>query len=135
PWAEGSLVTHDGQTWSATEDIADNTALAPGSAGAKWRLVSSSETKTNSRLAGHLGGASSQISAAAPTTNPGADALGMTPTGGTSATVNGIILAGGDVRVWAMDRLEVLGVAGSGAVGAVGVGISVLVLNIKSNTD
>ena len=135
-YSTGNRVAFNGKSYSAFVDLAGNAANGnPEVDTTRWKLNSGSEGKTNDRLSTQLGSVGLTISGAAPTTNPGSDALGATPTGGTTATVNAIVIAGGHVHVYAVDRLLVLGVAGAGAVGAVGVGMSVLVLNIKSNTD
>ncbi len=131
----GNRVTFNGNSYSALVAITGSAANDNPENDTRWKVNSGSEDKTNQRIADQFGSVNSSISGAAPATNPGSDALGATPTGGTSATLNGTVIAGGHVRVSAIDRLLVLGVAGSGAVGAVGVGVSVLVLNIKSNTD
>ncbi|WP_203230655.1 calcium-binding protein [Agromyces humi] len=53
-----------------------------------------------------------------------------------AASVNAsIVTAGHSVRVWAIDDLQVLGIAGAIGGGFVGGGGSVLVLNIRSRTD
>src|SRR5205814_183718 len=71
--------------------------------------------------------------AVAPGTNLASSAFTPNP-GGTVAKLNGTVVAGGDVQVQANDWLSVQGVAGSVAGGVVGVGASILVLTVKSNT-
>jgi len=132
-YADGQTVTFDGQVYTATGGIAAGGA-DPGH-NAAWQLNNGVEQATNARLAARLSAASSKVGAAAPATNLGAAALSTAPTGGTAATIDATVTAGGHVNVWAIDRLHVLGVAGAGAGGLGGLGVSVLVLNVKSATD
>ena len=131
---EGERVSFGGRTFAARHNVASG-GSDPTVASTDWREISGAETKTNDRLAGHLGGVSGTISGAAPAQNPTTQALAAPATGGTTARVGATITAGGHIHVKATDRLLVLGVAGAAAVGAVGIGISVLVLNIKSKTE
>ena len=57
------------------------------------------------------------------------------PDAGTTATVDAIVIAGDAVTIRAIDTLDVFGLAGSLAGGLVGIGASVLVMNVESITD
>ncbi|GAB3043216.1 hypothetical protein GCM10027052_26710 [Parafrigoribacterium mesophilum] len=107
---------------------------APDVTAAEWVMVDGEE-KTNGRVTSGLAGASAAIAGAAPTTGLTASALATPPSGGTTASIDGLVTAGHSVRVWAIDDLQVLGVAGAIGGGVVGGGGSVLVLNIRSRTD
>ncbi|HEX4526566.1 MAG TPA: hypothetical protein VH108_07475, partial [Gaiellaceae bacterium] len=102
--------------------------------------------RTNSRLISAMGGAQSGITNASPGGTAATDAIGHTPGKGTTATIDSLdpvsfpgkqthVYAGGHVHVIANDVLTVFGIAGAVAGGAVGIGGSVLILNVESNTD
>ena len=90
-----------------------------------------------------LSGPQSGINAAAASVGGSlaTNAIAAVPSAGTTATIDSslahptTIVAGGHVNVIANDVLTVFGIAGAAAGGAVGVGGSVLVLNVKSVTD
>src|SRR5215472_1171047 len=75
------------------------------------------------------------MGSAAPTGNVASDAMGVPPPSGTSAEIYGTVYALGAVHVRANDNLSVFGVAGAVAGGFVGIGVAVIILNVKSNTD
>ena len=93
------------------------------------------ETKTNSRISSHTGDANSSISASAPTGSPTQTALSTPIPGGTSATIDGTITAGGNVSVRALDSAGLFGIAGAIGAGAVGIGAGVLIGNVDTSTD
>src|SRR5207248_6658642 len=82
-----------------------------------------------------MGGATTSIGSSAPTGNVASDALSSSPPAGTSAEIFGGVTALGGVHVRAGDKLTVNGVAGAVAGGFVGIGVAVIILNVKSNTD
>jgi len=104
-----------------------------------------SQDKTTSRLSaafGASGGPQDHLNAASSGHGSIAtDAIAHEPNGGTTATVDSstlnptTIVAGGHVNVLANDVLDVFGIAGAAAGGFVGIGASVLILNVKSVTD
>ena len=128
-----SYVTFNGHKYRPTGNsttIGDSPEDAPS----EWVMIDGEE-KTNGRVSSAMAGANSGIANAAPTTGLTADALAIPPAGGTTASIDGIISAGHSVRVWAIDDLQILGIAGAIGGGFVGGGGSVLVLNIRSNTE
>src|SRR3990172_7275150 len=88
-------------------------------------------------MAGGFSEASATIAAAAPATGPTGAALGGSRPlpEGTSATVLGSLIAGGDLHIRAKDDLKVEGLVGTVAGGVVGVGAAVLVLNVESQVE
>src|SRR5260370_992637 len=54
---------------------------------------------------------------------------------GTSAALNGNVIAGGDVNVRANENLDVDGIAGTAAGGVVAIGAAILILNIGEHVD
>ena len=144
----GDIVSFGGQDYSpqvdhpstaVTDDPASNTAQwqldDPGHDRADWQLNSSSDAMTNTRVANALTAPKSTITSAAPTGNVASDALTSVVPAGTSASIQGNVVAGGGVHVRAKDNLTVNGIAGSIAVGFVGVGAAVLVMNVHSATE
>ncbi|MGU3647355.1 hypothetical protein ACLBXX_20565, partial [Microbacterium sp. C23T] len=128
-----SYVTFNGHKYRPTGN-STTVGASPEAKPSEWVMIDGEE-KTNSRVVAAMAGASSGIAAAAPTTGLTADAVAIPPAGGTTASVDGVISAGRSVRVWAIDDLEILGIAGAIGGGFVGGGGSVLVLNIRSRTE
>ena len=94
----------------------------------------STANATNSRISGHTSDANSSISTNAPTGSPTHTALTTTLPAGTSAKIDGNVHAV-NVTVNARDNTALSGIVGSAAGGAVGVGASVVIGNIDSETD
>jgi hypothetical protein len=111
---------------------------------AEWANADSQDA-TSTRLSnafGASGGAQDHLNTASSGHGSIAtNAITHTPTGGTTATIDSstakptTIVAGGHVNVKANDVLDVFGIAGAAAGGFVGIGASVLILNVKSVTD
>ena len=150
PWVSGTAynkgdqISYNGHNYTANVDItvpADE-LKTPDKNTAQWANADS-QNKTSSRISAALGGPQTMINAAA--TNVGGsvatNAINKVPSGGTTATIDSslahptTVIAGGHVNVLAKDVLFVFGIAGAAAGGFVGVGGSVLVLNVKSVTD
>ncbi len=129
---QGDVVTYDGNTYRARQA---NTNKQPDVEPTYWWLQSGGETATNSRLAANIAPANSALSAASPGGSAASGGISSVPNGGTTATIDATVVAGGNVLVLADDTLDVFGIAGSLAGGLVGVGASILILNIDSNTD
>ena len=110
-------------------------ATDPAHDGTNWQLNSSSDAKTNDRVASALSSPKSTITSAAPTGNVASDALASVVPAGTSASIQGNVVAGRGVHVRAKDNLTVNGIAGSIAVGFVGVGAAILIMNVDSATE
>src|SRR5262249_50024423 len=120
---------------NTAEWVLDGGTTDPATTTAQW-LADDGEYSTNSRVGTSLGGATSSIgTAATPYGSVASDAMGVPPPSGTSAEVYGTVYALGAVHVRAGDNLSVFGVAGAVAGGFVGVGVAVIILNVKSNTD
>jgi len=100
-----------------------------------WESISGSDSVINDRVSGLLGQAETQLNDAAPVDNLSESALSDSVDQGTVATVRGTIQAGNNVNVIADESLDLFGIAGSIAAGAVGVGISVTVLTVDSSVD
>ena len=134
PYASGDTVYYGGVKYVA---VTANTNKQPDTNPAFWS-ASNGESSTNSRISSALfsgpGNPNAAISAASPGNSAASAAFGPTA-GGTTAYIDATVIAGGHVRVWAIDDLEVTGLAGALAGGVVGVGASILVLTVKSNTD
>ena len=135
PYNKGAIVTDLGHTYHANNNIVD-TATHPQQNTAEWTNADS-ESAVNTRISNASAGPQSSINTAAAGVGGGvaSSAISTVPSAGTTATVDGTVVAGGHVHVWATDNLAVFGIAGAAAGGIVGVGASVLVLNVKSITD
>ena len=107
----------------------------PGHDRADWQLNSQSDAKTNDRVAAALTSPKATITSAAPTGNVATDALAAVVPAGTSASIQGNVVAGGGVHVRAKDNLTINGIAGSIALGFVGVGAAILIMNVDSATE
>jgi hypothetical protein len=102
-----------------------------------------SQSKTNSRIGNALTAPQGKINTAGSSVggSVATDAIAHVPSGGTTATIDSsnanrtTVQAGGNISVIANDVLKIFGIAGAAAGGFVGIGGSVLVLNVKSVTD
>jgi hypothetical protein len=98
---------------------------------------STSTDRTNQRILAQQTAATSSITGKAPASTVVSDAVGAAPSGGTVATIgaNARIYAGTSVGVRAIERLSATGIVGGiqGGIGAVGA--SVLIVNVKANTE
>ena len=133
PYSQGDHVSFGGQVYTARAAV--TSATTPDKDGTNWALNSQSDAKTNSRVSDGLNSPKATLSGAAPTGNVASDALTTVVPAGTSASIQGNVVAGHGVHVRAKDNLTVNGIAGSIAVGAVGVGAAILVMNVDSSTD
>ena len=88
----------------------------------------------NSRINTQTSKANASIAAAAPS-SPTASALASPAAEGTTASIDGTVIAGGRVRVRANEDLFFQGLAGAAAGGFVGVGAAVLVMVNSSNVE
>ena len=97
---------------------------------------SSYGSKGSTRISSATTSANSGVNTKADTTT-GLTAATMTGTipRGTSAFIDGTVVAGGDVRVKADDNVAFFGLVISAAGGFVGVGGAILVATVDSNTD
>src|SRR5215203_4846896 len=96
----------------------------------------SSDQAITSRLNSGIGQANTKIAAGAPT-NPGATATGggrPLPLG-TSSTVSGTIDVLGKIKIVARENLDIEALGGTIAGGLVGVGVSVVVLNVDTSAN
>ncbi len=152
PYKQGDKVSFtynvNGSPTTSTYTARNNIAQVnddPRANTAEWANADSQDA-TNTRLAnafGASGGPQDGLDAAA--MSVGGDvtknAIAHVPSGGTTATIDSssadptTIVAGGHLNVIANDVLDVFGIAGAAAGGFVGVGASVLILNVKSVTD
>ena len=132
-YLNGAEVTFGGHTYRAKQDIV-NTTIDPTDDFAEWSQIDG-QIMVNSRIATATGGSTSAIATAAPGAHVATGALSTVPSAGTTATIDGTVVAGGHVHVWAKDNLDVNGLAGALAGGFVGVAGSVLILNVDSQTD
>ena len=107
--------------------------MTPGTDASTWK-VSNGESTTNNRISAQLSAPQSSINSASPGGSVVSGSFGPTAAG-TTAYIDATVIAGGDVSVWAIDSLDVVGVVGSIGAGLVGVGASVQVLTIAGNTD
>ncbi len=144
PYNKGDQVSYNGHNYTAKVDItvpADE-LKTPDQNTAQWANADS-QNKTSSRISSAMGGAQTKLNTAASGVggSVASNAISQVPTGGTTATIDSslahktTVKAGGHVNVLANDVLFVFGIAGAAAGGFVGVGGSVLVLNVKSVTD
>ena len=132
-YSKDDKVTFGGQTYTARQDV--TSAVDPAHDQTNWQLNSASDAKTNDRVASALSSPKSTITSAAPTGNVASDALASVVPAGTSASIQGNVVAGRGVHVRAKDNLTVNGIAGSIAVGFVGVGAAILIMNVDSSTE
>src|SRR5262249_55024298 len=128
-----------GHVYIAKRDVVDTTT-DPANNDDDWSLNDQStggQNKTNSRIANAQTGAQSGINGASGSVGNSAASNGINsvPGEGTTATIDGTVVAGGHINVIAVDNLSVFGIAGAAAAGAVGIGGSVLVLNVDSATN
>ena len=133
---QGAQVTYAGHKYTAKNDIV-NTSATPLANTAEWANADG-QARTTSRLTSAMAGPQTRINSAASSVggSVASGAISTVPTGGTTATIDGTVVAGsGHIHVYAKDNLTVFGIAGAAAGGFVGVGGSVLVLNVKSVTD
>ena len=137
----GDVVTYnDGSgthKYQALIDITGgNVGKNPKQFTALWANADS-QFKTSSRISAAQSGPQSRINAAAASVggSVATTAISTVPSGGTTATVDGTVVANGHIHVWATDNLDVFGIAGAAAGGLGAVGAAVLVLNVKSRTD
>src|SRR5215218_2658330 len=96
----------------------------------------SSDQAITSRLNSGIGQANTKIAAGAPT-NPGGTATGggrPLPLG-TSSTVSGTIDVLGKIKIVARENLDIEALGGTIAGGLVGVGVSVVVLNVDTSAN
>ncbi|HET7128249.1 MAG TPA: hypothetical protein VFJ93_04150, partial [Gaiellaceae bacterium] len=150
-YSKGDRVTYDagdGQgahVYQAKVDISgSNIGKSPKLNPLLWTSADSQDA-TNARIAAAFsksGGPQDQLDAASSGHGSIAmNAIAHVPNGGTTATIDSsaadptTIVTGGHVTVNANDVLDVFGIAGAAAGGFVGVGASVLILNVKSVTD
>ena len=119
-----------------------------GSVQSPWEEVTGQYT-TNNRISGQVGSqngtcdntpgdntATNQMACSQKNGSIVSGQLAQTaPPNGTSAEIYGNVTAGRNVNVVAADNLSALGLAGVIAVGAVGVGVGVYVLNVEGSTD
>ena len=153
-YKKGDVVRYSGQNYAAKNNISPSTTN-PSADGANWaptnnggydsalnntsgnNAAPASEGKTNTRISGATTQASTKMAAAKPTSGPTSAALAnVTPPLGTKASLNATVTStAGDVRVVAVDRLDFNGIAGTGAAGLVGVGASVLIMNVETVTE
>ncbi len=124
------------------------TAMPLGSVQSPWEEVTGQYT-TNNRISGQVGSqngtcdntpgdttATNQMACSQKNGSIVSGQLAQTaPPNGTSAEIYGNVTAGRNVNVVAADNLSALGLAGVIAVGAVGVGVGVYVLNVEGSTD
>ena len=140
-YEQGEVVTYLGNKYVAKNRIAHPTENPASNGFSEWNpyTASGGASMTSARISQYLSSgpnsATGKISASAPT-SPTGTALGPQPLPlGTSAAINGTVVAGGAVSVRAKDDLELFGIAGSVAVGFVGVGAAVLVLSVETIAD
>ena len=140
----GDEVSYNGSKYTANVDITlpADVVKTPDKNTAQWANADS-QNKTSSRISAALGNPQTKINAAATKVggSVATNAINRVPNGGTTATIDSslalptTVIAGRHVKVLANDVLFVFGIAGAAAGGFVGVGGSVLVLNVKSVTD
>ncbi|KAG1649189.1 hypothetical protein GQR58_029240 [Nymphon striatum] len=137
---KGDHVTFGDQSFVATKDITNSTVdpvsnIAGPAASRVWSEIAKSDTVLNERLVDVLDVAKTDLNNAGPgasvTTNP--LSAGLTP--GTTVSVGATIEAGGGINITANEDLDLFGIAGAIAAGAVGIGIAVLVLTVDSNVE
>ena len=128
----------DKVTYQGIQYIAKNatTGVTPGTTD-DWTNEGGQggNNSTNSRVALALMGPTSSITGGSPGSSLASSALSSVPSGGTTATIDGTVVAGGSVNVLATDNLSGFGLGGALAGGFVGVGAGVLILNVEGNTD
>ena len=150
-YTAGTLVTRNDNQYRARVDTTPGydpdvaghddewASVAPGYTGALGGTTGTgtngSETKTNSRMNTELAKANSSLTSSAKGSGFVSGAISTVPDAGTTATVDAIVIAGDAVTIRAIDTLDVFGLAGSLAGGLVGIGASVLVMNVESVTD
>src|SRR5581483_5814621 len=140
-YEKGDKVSFGGSTYTARVDITHLTTDPKTNTEEWWNA--DSQDKTSSRIAAALAGPQASVNGAAASVGGSAatSAIAHVPGAGTTATIDSsslhatTVVAGGHVNVIANDVLTVFGVTGAVAAGAVGVGGSVQILNIESNTD
>lgn len=124
---------------SDNDEVGDTTANADSMSGSFSTILGNYGSSTP--LGTFASSAASSISSGVPTSGSfytSATSAVIDPnTSGTTAFIadNAVVNAGGSVAVRALEQVYVDILAGSGAVGAVGIGGSVVVLNIRSDTD
>ncbi len=137
-YSAGDKVTFTGKIYKAKVAITHTTT--DPSQNPEW-TDTSNEGKTNSYVDGVVNNSDpsknpqNAIAAASPGGSVASSALHTTVPAGTSAQLNGTIVAGHSVHVAASDNLAVTGLAGAVAGGFVGIGAAVLILNVQSATE
>ncbi|MGH3368747.1 MAG: beta strand repeat-containing protein, partial [Nocardioidaceae bacterium] len=121
--------------WHYYIALADSYGADPLTSPALWARTSGADAATNGRIAAGTSLATAGITGKTPSSLVSTALSGSGQPDGTSVLVAGTLEAGGGISVGAIEDLEVYGLAGSVAGGVVGVGASVLVLNVQSVTD
>src|SRR6202011_4622951 len=106
------------QTLAPHVNLAEGTLYDPKADQVDW-LSSQGQSMTNSLIATNLSGPSASIVAAEPGGSVATTGISTVPSAGTSATIDGTVVAGRHVHAWAKDMLDVNGLAGAVAAGFV----------------
>ena len=128
----------DADTTASGNDVGahDGTDGGPGYKSITSGTSNGGSNPTDAKISNAGSGANTKIAAKAPGGSlvTGAIANSAVPLG-TSAYIGGTVVAGGGVHVRAKDNLVLNGIAGAASAGLVGIGGSVLVANVQTNTD